>query len=134
MGTWEELDHTADLAIRVCANSLEDLFSTAAEAMFSLTAQAVDTEPISIDDLELEGIDRETLLIEWLNELLYIHERDDVVIMDIEFKCLTNTALQASVRGVPVEEYYAHIKAATFHNLRIDTNKEGFCTAIVFDV
>ena len=134
MGTWEELDHTADLAVRVCASSLEDLFSTSADAMFSLVAEPEGAECTNREDFTLEAIDRETLLIDWLNELLYIHERHRVVITEFVFERLTDTELQARVRGLPVKEYYINIKAATFHNLEIETDGEEFRTTIVFDV
>ncbi len=134
MGTWEELDHTADIAVRVCADSLEDLFLTSVDAMFSLVAKPKDADPTVSEFLELDAMDREALLIDWLNELLYIHERDGVVITDIVFEYLTDTELQVRVRGVPVKAYYANIKAATFHNLSIEAGEDGFRTVIVFDV
>jgi SHS2 domain-containing protein len=82
----------------------------------------------------LEADDREALLVDWLNELLYLHERDEIAVVDITFEQLSNTELQARVKGVPVKEYYANIKAATFHNLEIERGDDGLQTAIVFDV
>lgn len=134
MGSWEEMDHTADIAVCVCAESRRDLFSTLAEAMFKLVAEAEDVAPSVSMDVKLEAIDQEALLVDWLNELLYIHELEEIVIVDIAFEHLTNTELQAHVQGVPVRAYYKSIKAATFHNLEIERYQDGLRTTLVFDI
>jgi SHS2 domain-containing protein len=134
MGHWEEIDHTADIAIRVSGDTLADLFSTSASAMFALVAKPEACAPSVFADVRLEAIDRESLLVDWLNELLYLHERDEIVIVDIIFDQLTYTELQARVRGLPVSVYQTSIKAATFHNLEIERYQEEYRTTIVFDI
>jgi SHS2 domain-containing protein len=134
MGRWKELDHTADVAVSVRADDWEDLLVTATQAMFSLLAETGEGPPSPSATVTLEAVDREALLVDWLNELLYLHERDEIAVVDITFEQLSNTELQARVKGVPVKEYYANIKAATFHNLEIERGDDGLQTAIVFDV
>ncbi len=135
MGTWQELDHTADLALRVAGVDLADLFATAARGMASLL---VEPEAVTLSEsalVTLSAPDVETLLVDWLNELLYLGERGKAlsVYTAFEFATLTPTSLRATAYGGAVDHYEAVVKAATFHNLEIRKTPEGYETEIVFD-
>jgi SHS2 domain-containing protein len=134
VGRWVEVEHTADLSLHVWGHDLDDLFATAARGMFSLVAEPADDILGGVRRVELAAPDVETLLVDWLNELLYLHEREDVVIMQTAFERLTRTLLEAEVRGVPVGQRRAHIKAVTFHNLAVASGPEGYEAELVFDV
>ncbi|NLE76562.1 MAG: archease, partial [Chloroflexi bacterium] len=75
-GWFEETAHTADLALRLQAATLPGLFAAAARGMFSLMADLTPVQPRVKRALEVTGLDAEMLLVEWLNELLYLHERE----------------------------------------------------------
>jgi SHS2 domain-containing protein len=130
---YEEIEHTADWAIQVHGETLNELFENAANGMFSL----LDPLPISIEAkntrLELSAIDLETLLVCWLEELLYIleteHKGADSFKIEIE-----DTALKATFRSMPVQSQKKDIKAVTYNELEITQDDEGFHTTIVFDV
>jgi SHS2 domain-containing protein len=131
---FEEVDHTADIAIRVWGRDLAELFVNGAYGMACQMADpdAVDQEVERL--IELEAYDAETLLVSWLGELLYVSERDGCVFTDFEVLEITPTRLQAIVRGGPVRERRQHIKAATFSDLKIVRTGEGYEATIVFDV
>lgn len=134
MGRWEELDHTADLALRVWAPDYASLFTAAAQGMFSLLADLRSIERTECRRVSLTAPDVETLLIDWLNELLYFGETEPLsAYADFDFDILTSTHLEATVVGGPVPEYRGYIKAATFHNLEVRRTSEGYETEIVFD-
>lgn len=133
-GSWEELDHTADLALRVWAPDYASLFTTAAQGMFSLLADLCAIERTECRRVSLTAPDIETLLIDWLNELLYFGETGPLsAYADFDFDILTSSHLEATVVGGPVSEYRGYIKAATFHNLEVRRTSEGYETEIVFD-
>jgi len=135
MGRWEERDHTADLCLHVWGADLKDIFATAARGMFALLA---DLESVPTSDsakLCLEAVDAEALLVDWLNELLYLSEQDHLTAYVVfDFDKLTPTSLQARVQGGAVETFRTYIKAATYHNLEIRETVEGYETEIVFDI
>ena len=134
MGRWQELDHTADLALHVWGCDLTDLFSAAATGMFSLLATAIpDGAPVRFE-LHLAALDAESLLVDWLNELLYLCETQDFVGTEFVFARLTPTELHAQVAGLPIGERRAHIKAATYHMLTVVAVEAGYETEVVFDV
>jgi len=128
------LEHTADLAIRAYGATLPELFANAAYGMFAQM-----TDPASIATsvqrrIELRSLDRESLLVDWLNELLYWRETADETYAQFDVQQLSPRHLRAVVRGgrgVPVSR---PVKAATFHRLQIEQTPEGYAATIVFDV
>lgn len=134
MARWQEIEHTADLALHVWGGDLADLFAGAAQGMFSLVAEPCETGDWVLAPVELTAIDAEALLVDWLNELLYLHEVHKAVFVDFEFTAVSAERVSAVVRGRPVDEYLAHIKAATYHNLSITETEEGYETELVFDI
>lgn len=133
MGRWQEIEHTADLAMHFWAADLPDLFATAAQGMFSLFVEVDDAVPVETTALTLTALDVEMLLVDWLNELLYFVEVQGVAFTAFEFVRLTPTCLEATLRGGPVRTYTGYVKAATFHDLRVVATPEGYETEIVFD-
>ncbi|MFW6135268.1 MAG: archease [Chloroflexota bacterium] len=134
--SFEEVDHTADLAIRVWGTDLADLFQNAAYAM---ACQLTDVEQAQAGDetevrVEIDADDYEMLLVEWLSELLYRVERDGVVFTETSVRELTPRRLRAAVRAAPVAGMQTHIKAVTFSELDIRNTEAGYETVIVFDV
>jgi SHS2 domain-containing protein len=131
---FEEIEHTADIAMRVWGRDLAELFINAACSMASHLAD-VDAVGRTIErDIALEAYDAETLLVTWLGELLYLGERDGCVFTGFRMQEVTPTCLRAVVRGGPVSAYQQSIKAVTFSNLKIVPTDQGYETTIVFDV
>jgi len=84
--------------------------------------------------VSLEALDRESLLVEWLNELLYLAESEGLLLSAFEIESLTDTTLQGRVGGIPAEETRSDIKAATYHDLALEEEEGGWSTLITFDV
>ena len=134
MGHWEEVDHTADIALHIWGDSLEDLFATAARGMFSMMAVAdLEGEPVTVS-IALTALDADLLLVDWLNELLYLSETWSAVFTEFEFEQCVPTQLHAKARGYPIAVTRGYIKAATYHNLKIVESERGLETEVVFDV
>ncbi len=131
---FEEIEHTADIAIRVRGRDLAELFANAAYGMACQLADPGAVNPTEEHHVELEAYDAETLLVSWLEELLYLGERETCVFTAFDVLHITPTQLRATVRGGPVEEFGAHIKAVTFNELEIVRTDAGFETTVVFDV
>lgn len=133
----QEIEHTADLAIQVRGRDLSELFANAARGMFGLMAdlEAVAPGAPSVERrVELEGFDTETLLVSWLSELLWFNEESDAVFVRFEVTSLTPTHLEATVWGGPASGQERHIKAVTFHDLKIVETDAGYEVTLVFDV
>lgn len=136
VGEWEEVEHTADSALRVSAPSLQELFVAAARGMFSLCAATTERSLTQVVTLTVEAPDRESLLIDWLNELLYLSTPAALqrAYLAFRFDAFTATALRATALGALVTEPRSAVKAATFHDLTIRDSGGGLETKLVFDI
>jgi len=131
---FEEVEHTADIAIRVRGRDLAELFANGAYGMACQMADPDAVEQVVERPIELEAYDVETLLVTWLGELLYLGERDGCVFTDFDMIEVASTRLRAVARGGPAEEHRRHIKAVTFSEMEIVHTDAGYETTIVFDV
>ena len=130
---WTELDHTADIAISVTGENLASLFTTAAHALFTLAYEPGHRTKDETYPVILTAPDVESLLIDWLNELLYLSEKHDAYFYDFTVRSLTVTTLSIECAARDILETRRGIKAATFHNIAVKETASGFETVIVFD-
>ena len=131
---FEEIEHTADLAIRAYGWDMRELFANAAHGMFALMAETSLEEPAREREVSLEAMDYESLLVDWLNELIYLHEVEGETYTQFTIQGLSPTMLRASVEGRLTGRKTKAIKAATFHNLNIRETEGGYEATIVFDI
>jgi len=132
---FEEIEHTADWALRVHGRNLRELLLNAARGMNSLMASNLDNIPLDVEQqVELEAIDAESLLVDWLNELAYWAEIEGLIFREFELDHVIQTGLRATVRGGQVSHFTKHIKAVTYHNLDILETETGLEATVVFDV
>ena len=129
----EEVEHTADRALRVWGAELPDLFAGAARGMYGLMADLSTLLATQWREIRLEALDRETLLVAWLNELLFLTEAEGLLFVEYQVRSVTDTTLVAWVGGTRREISGAHLKAATFHALELVQDEAGWSTLITFD-
>jgi SHS2 domain-containing protein len=135
---FEIIDHTADIGIVTYGAGVKELFSNAALALFSLI-----TEPESIEEklhlnLEVRSEDRDSLLIEWLNELIYLFDAKHILFSRFDIKSLTHNKLKATCYGEGFDpmkhKIKMGVKAATYHMLKLDKNSDGYKAQVIFDI
>ncbi|GAG03260.1 unnamed protein product [marine sediment metagenome] len=135
---FEIIDHTADVGIVAYGTDIKELFSNAASALFSLI-----TEPESIEEklqhgLEMSSGDRDSLLVEWLNELIYLFDAEHFLFNKFEIERLSHNQLKATCYGEKIDptkhRIKTGIKAATYHMLEVDKDSSGYKAQIIFDV
>ena len=127
---WE--NHTAELALTIEAPSEDAVFAEALEAFGRLVELEQDGEPAR-HEIELTGADRPRLLVDWLEELVYLADTDSFVPDRVEGLELRDDGLQAVVAG-----RRAHldplVQAATYHDLRFERAGDRWRARIVLDV
>ena len=132
---FEEVEHTADRALRIFGINLKELMISAAQGMTQLMVG--DASKISTEiekSIKLQAIDAESLLVEWLSELAYWAETEMLIFNKFRITDVSATRLQATVLGGKAAELEKHIKAVTYHNLEIIQTPQGLEVTIVFDV
>lgn len=135
-GPWHRwVDHTSEVQLQVGAESLSGLAAEAGRALGLLLLRSAPAEPAgTARTLEVSSVDREALLVDWLNEILFVAETAMWVPVDFEILESSATHLKAVARGVQVEEPPAMVKAATFHGLKVEEADGGLQAEVIFDV
>jgi SHS2 domain-containing protein len=131
----EFLDHVSETRLLVRAGSFAELLAEAGRGLASLARRgSTSGEPGPWREVSLVGADATGLLVDWLNELVYLAERHHEVPADFDVIEATERVVRARVRGPRVPEAPAHVKAATLHALRLERTTEGLEGEITLDV
>jgi SHS2 domain-containing protein len=84
--------------------------------------------------VELQAIDSETLLVDWLHELVVALEVEQMAFGEIDLEIINGRRLVGTVRAVPIAIIEKPVKAVTFNELVVQKSAQGFEATIVFDV
>jgi SHS2 domain-containing protein len=139
---YEYLEHTADIKFQAYGKTLEEVFENAALAMFNVI---INTEKVSGEtarEIFLKSPDLESLLVDWLSELLYIFEVDEIVFRKFRVEEIKEEEGEYSITGRALgENYYpeshpfeTEIKAVTYNQLEIVKTVDGWKAQIVVDI
>ncbi|MGD9136975.1 MAG: archease [Desulfobacterales bacterium] len=132
---FEEIDHTGDRALRIYGNDLEELLLNAARGLNSILVSNQISGPLRQEKfIELEALDMEGLLVDWLSELAYWAEIEMLIFHEFKIERVSPNHLRAKIYGTPVNQLTKHIKAVTYHNLEIVRSSTGLTATVVFDV
>ncbi len=136
----EELSHTAEIGLRIWAPTLAGLYACAATAMLEMVdAQPDMTTAAEERTVAVASPDLESLLVDWLNELLYLQETTGAYWPEVAVDSLVQqeegVALHATVRGWRASQPpRLHVKAVTYHQLRVIAADGGWRAEVFFDI
>ncbi|OGR83686.1 MAG: hypothetical protein A2636_03785 [Elusimicrobia bacterium RIFCSPHIGHO2_01_FULL_64_10] len=134
---FEIIPHTADIGLRVRGKTLAALFENAARGMTSLLAEMKGTGREKSANVRLSSDGPESLLVDWLGEILYKFTVKRAAYSRFKVTALSPRALSARLSGGragPGLRALREIKAVTYHGLKIKKMKEGYAADIIFDV
>jgi len=134
---FETIEHTADAGIRAYGSDVREVFANAAKGLFGLIAELDDVGEAEYRDVELTATDQENLLVEWLNELIYLFDAENIIFKRFDITRISNTQLEARSYGETVDssrhKLKTGVKAATYHMLKIE--RDNGCKAeVLFDI
>ena len=135
MSPYQIFDHTADIGIKICADTAEGIFVDAASAMFDIITDTHRIKPYIQIEIKQEARDYDELLVQWLGELLYQYSVSGIVFKEFSVQELSSKAIRALCRGdQPADEIKTEIKAVTYHELEFRKTPEGYEAKVIFDV
>ena len=154
MKKYEILEHKADLKIRAFGKTKEELFlnmllgmtnglrpeikNKKSKTKLSFMKAKVKKRTNSsspIKKIKVKSLNSETLLVDFLSEVLYLIQVNREIYNDIKFKKCTNTEIEGKLLGQKVERFGEDIKAVTYHGLEIRRRKDGTREAtVLFDI
>jgi SHS2 domain-containing protein len=135
-------DHTADVGFELEAPTLEVLFEEALRALLMTIFERPPEKGESEHSVRLSAPDLETLLVRWINELVFLIQGDGFVPvhsgLGIEVSGEEDFSLEASLTGAPLDleghGWQGEIKSATFHGLDVRQDGKDWRTRVILDV
>jgi len=134
--SFEELEHTADVRVRVRAASLGDLFSEAARALMHVM-YGRPGEDVQEREIEVDAHDMESLVHAFLSEILYITEVEGFVLSRADVS-VSETKVKGVLHGEPFspEKHGGgrEVKGISFSGLSIRREDDSYTLDVIFDV
>ena len=128
----------SELAVKVTGGSQADLFANSAFALFDVIS---DVEKIEVKErlpLEVEGADRDDLLVNWMRELLYLYQGSGYLLKEFLIREVKDTSVKAEVCGEKAEpdrhEIKQEIAAVAYHQSRMTKTGNQWTAQLIFEV
>ena len=144
MRPFEIIEHPADVGFIAYGADVRALFENAAAAMCALACDPAEIEENVRREVCATGADLESLLYDWLSEILAIQDGEKIFFKRAEVTDLnaTGSSGKFEARGFAQGETYdrarhragTYIKAVTYHQLRVEKSGEGWKATVYLDV
>lgn len=137
------LDHTADVQVECWGSSREEAFSQCALSLMTvITPDLTKITPVTEKEVWLKAEDKEALLFDFLSELLYIFDVEELVFNDIWVVYINQTQLGFEMKAIMKGEKFdktkhetgTEVKAITYSFMELDESLEKTEIKIVFDI
>lgn len=140
MARFEILEHTADVGIKAEAVDLPGVFEQATLGLLDIIgtwAPGAGGDPETVE-IAVEAGDAGALLVEWLGEVLYVHDSRDAIVTSLEMSEVTAGRAAGRIGIAPRdEETYeggTQVKAITYHRLSVEEAPDGWAATVYVDV
>jgi SHS2 domain-containing protein len=135
---YEQTDHTADIGLKIFGNSLPDLFANAAYALCDTLTDISKVSPTTKQTFLLQRDTTEELLVEWMGNLLYTFETEDLLFSRFNIISINKNSLSAEAEGEffnsAVHTIKNEVKAVTYHKLKIEEKSGLWQAEVVLDI
>jgi SHS2 domain-containing protein len=133
-----QIFHPADAAYHIRGESLAELFAHAAQALVATITDRRRLRRRELREIEVTAPDRESLLVAWLNQLVYLYDVEGFLGRDFTVREINDESLKAQARGdlFDPERHLGKtaVKAATYHHLEIKPRDHGWQATVILDI
>lgn len=137
---FEFFDVTADVGFRAYGKTMEEAFQNAGLAMFEVMTNISIIDPTILREIEIESEDPVALLYDWLSELLFIHDSENIIFSNFKVAITQKTNELYLLRGKAGGEAFNfnkheirdEVKAVTFHLMKVEKNN-GYHVQVILD-
>ncbi|MBM2805185.1 MAG: hypothetical protein HW419_3078 [Deltaproteobacteria bacterium] len=130
--------HQNELAVRIVGNSQADLFAASGFALFDVMADIDKIEATERLSLEVEGSDRDDLMVNWIRELLYLYQGSGYLLKEFKINEVKDTLVKAEVAGEKIDpdrhEIKQEIAAVAFHKSRMQKTGNQWIAQVIFEI
>jgi SHS2 domain-containing protein len=135
---WEHFEVEADVGVRAWGPTQADAFAQIALGTLALIVPPEDVVEREHREVRAQGDSREALLVNWVNECLYVHEIEGFVVHRIEVEALDEELVHGVLHGEELDRSRHRlgtvVKAATSHGVAIEARGQAWQARLVIDV
>lgn len=137
---YETFEHKADVGVRGKGRTIEEAFSEAAKAMFSIECNLKKVKPIKKIKISCSAQNIEELFVEWLNTLLAQASLLDMLFSEFEVEIKKRNSefvLEGFAIGEKIKKEHElgiEVKAATYSELKVFEEKGEWIAQCIVDV
>ncbi len=136
MKRYIELEHTADIKYQIYGKDISGVFSNSVYAFSNYISQGKKIKNKIIKEISLSAGNIETLLYKFIDELIYLLDAEGFAVESAKINVdESNFSIKGKLIGDKTSNYkLKHVKAATYSEMFIRKDKNGFVAQIVLDV
>jgi SHS2 domain-containing protein len=134
---YEFLEHTADAKFKAYGETIEEAFSNAALATFSILIEPGEVKPAIEKKISLDGKKLVSLLYDFLEELLFFLDVDGFILNSVKsIEIKDDLSLECSVLGDNYKGYdvSGNVKSVTYNDMEIKKTNSGYELTVVVDL
>lgn len=135
---FEILDHTADIGLIVYGENLKALFENAGEAFFRLITDVRRIRYRVEKRIDIGGESLDRLMVDWLSELLYLHDVENLLFRRFKVESAGEGGLRAVAKGEPFQEgvhvIKTEVKAVTYHRIEVRQENGHWRAQVILDL
>lgn len=138
MGTFQEIEHTADYALLLRGRDLRDLLQAATDGFLALVTDDRRPAPSFWKEYEVHAEDPALLVMRAVRELLYRIEEGEVPVAAEVLQAGEDppqARLRLGLAPLEVARRHLHrvVKAVTYHDLHLRRDADGLSLVLTFD-
>jgi SHS2 domain-containing protein len=135
---WEHFEVEADVGVHAWGGSRAEAFARAAEGVFALIVPVEAIAAIESREARAQGATIQALLVNWLNECLYVHEIEGFAVARVDVDVCRDGVVHGVLHGEPIDTRRhptgTIVKAATHHHVEIEEAAARVDVRVVVDV
>jgi len=135
---FELLEHPSDIGVRARGATREDALVAVSHGLTSILADTTSFRPAEERFFKATGTDEATLIINWLNEILFFFDTEGMVFIEFSIDSWTGNEITGQARGerfdVERHEFRTAVKAVTYHQFESHPTPDGWEIQVFVDV
>ena len=143
------LEHTADIGFRAWGATAEELFESSARAMMAIAAEDCQIQTREERFVEITGEDYESLLVNWLSEVLYLFDSEEFVVGRFDVESIDAAETSTGLRDKPARlrarlagerrhperhRWTLIVKAVTYHEIEVRERDGRWESRVFLDI
>jgi SHS2 domain-containing protein len=133
---FRQLEHTADLALEIWAESEARLFEEAGRAVVEILTEGEEVRPSGERAIVISAEDEEERFVRWLNEILVLAVTEGFLFSGVRSLELRDVGLSATIAGQEgaSDRVRTELKSTTYHDLFVGEEGGTWRARVVIDV